>query len=70
MIDEQSFTQGEMVKIISGPFAIYTGKIEAVNKDKQMLKVTVSLENNPLVRAGTGEAPVELGFREVMKTPS
>jgi len=52
MTDEQSFTPGEMVKIISGPFATYIGKIEAVNKDKQMLKVTVSLGNWTLAKKG------------------
>jgi transcription antitermination factor NusG len=34
MNEEQSFTPGDVVKIISGPFAKLTGKVRDVNNDK------------------------------------
>jgi len=68
MSDQPSFTPGDAVEIIDGPFATFAGRVEAVNGERQMLKVRVRLEDNPLVRAGTGGVPVELRFREVKKT--
>jgi transcription antitermination factor NusG len=41
MKEEQSFTPGDIVEIISGPFAKYTGKVRDVNDDKRMLLVIV-----------------------------
>ena len=36
-----SYAQGETVRIKSGPFQSFTGKVEEVNDDKSTLKVTV-----------------------------
>jgi transcription antitermination factor NusG len=68
MNDQRSFTPGDRVEVINGPFATFAGRVEAVNGERQMLKVRVELGNSPLVRAGTGGVPVELRFKEVRKT--
>jgi transcription termination/antitermination protein NusG len=56
---EQSFTPGDVVEIISGPFAKLTGKVRDVNNDKWMLAVVVKIFGI--------NTPVELRFREVRK---
>src|SRR3977135_3912082 len=38
-----SYTSGETVRIKSGPFQSFTGKVEEVNEDKSTLKVTVTI---------------------------
>jgi transcription antitermination factor NusG len=68
MADQIPFTPGETVKIISGPFTSFTGNIREVNQNRQMLLVIVRLESdNPRVKAGSGEVPIELSFGEVKK---
>jgi transcription antitermination factor NusG len=67
MKDEQSFTPGEMVEIISGPFTKATGEVSDVNSEKQMLAVKVKDER--IEGIILGEILVELGFQEVMKRP-
>ena len=67
MKDEQSFTPGEMVEIISGPFTKATGEVKDVNSEKQMLAVKVKDER--IEGIILGEILVELGFKEVMKRP-
>ena len=62
MKDEQSFAPGDVVEIISGPFAKLTGKVRDVNDDKQMLAVVVKIFGR--------DTPVELKFREVKKIAS
>jgi transcription antitermination factor NusG len=62
MKDEQSFTPGDVVEIISGPFAKLTGKVRDVNDDKRMLAVVVKIFGR--------DTPVELKFREVKKIAS
>jgi len=39
----QTFTPGEKVKIIAGPFESFVGAIEEVNQEKNKLKVTVEI---------------------------
>ncbi len=54
-----TFRLGETVRIKSGPFASFTGKVEAINQAKSLLKVTVNL---------FGRAqPVKLRFLDVEK---
>jgi transcription termination/antitermination protein NusG len=62
MKEEQSFTPGDIVEIISGPFAKYTGKVRDVNDDKRMLLVIVKIFGR--------NTPIELKFQEVKKFAS
>jgi len=62
MKEEQSFTPGDVVQIITGPFAKLTGKVRDVNDDKRMLLIIVEIFGR--------DTPVELTFREVMKIAS
>jgi transcription termination/antitermination protein NusG len=59
MKEEQSFTPGDVVEIISGPFAKLTGKVRDVNIDKRMLLIIVEIFGR--------DTPVELKFQEVRK---
>ncbi len=53
-----SFSEGESVKVIEGPFINFVGTIEAVN-EKGKIKVNVSIFGRP--------TPVELDFSQVEK---
>ena len=62
MKEEPSFTHGEMVEILSGPFAKATGRVRDVNNDKRTLVIIVEIFGR--------DTPVELAFREVKKIAS
>jgi transcriptional antiterminator NusG len=52
-----TFALGETVRIKSGPFASFTGKVEGINQAKSLLKVAVTI---------FGRAkPVKLRFLDV-----
>jgi transcriptional antiterminator NusG len=53
------FEEGDVVKIISGPFADFNGTINEINLDQSKLKVLVNIFDR--------ETPVELGFDQVSK---
>ena len=53
------FEENESVRVISGPFANFTGTISEINVDQSKLKVLVNIFGR--------ETPVELGFDQVAK---
>jgi transcriptional antiterminator NusG len=55
----QSFSAGEQVKIIDGPFETFTGTIEEVNQEKNKLKVMVGIFGR--------NTPVEVDILQVEK---
>lgn len=54
-----TFSVGEAVKIIDGPFAEFLGSIDSIDEEKGKLKVLVSIFGR--------ETPVELDFLQVSK---
>ena len=46
----QIFRLGDTVRILSGPFVSFTGKIEGINQSKALLKVKVAIfgRNKPI----------------------
>src|SRR3990172_50720 len=53
------FEEGDVVRIISGPFADFNGTISEINLDQSKLKVLVNIFDR--------ETPVELSFDQVAK---
>lgn len=54
------FSPGEVVRIIEGPFSDFDGVVEAVNYEKNKLKVSVLIFGR--------STPVELDFNQVQKS--
>ena len=52
----QTFRVGNTVRIISGPFACFVGKIEGINKAKSLLLVKVLILGRP--------QPVKINFMD------
>ena len=55
----QTFRLGDTVRVLSGPFASFAGKIEGINQGRRLLKVRVVIFGR--------ETPVKLGYAEVEK---
>ena len=51
------FDKGDNVKVVSGPFLDFAGSVEEINKDKQKVKVIVSIFGRP--------TSIELDFFQV-----
>ena len=54
------YEEGEVIKVISGPFRGYSGSISEINADRGKLKALISIFGR--------ETPVELEFDQVEKT--
>lgn len=53
------WSKNDLIRVMSGPFADFTGKIEEVNPEKEKLKVLISIFGR--------DTPVELEFTQVEK---
>jgi len=53
----QTFRLGDTVRVLSGPFVSFTGKIEGINQDKALLKVKVAIYGR--------NKPIKLNFSDV-----
>jgi transcriptional antiterminator NusG len=54
-----AFSKGEIVRVIEGPFADYTGRIEDVNPDREQVQVMITIFGR--------DTPVWLEFTKVEK---
>lgn len=54
-----TFRLGDTVRIKSGPFASFTGKVEGINQAKSLLKVLVNIYGR--------SQPVKLRFLDIEK---
>src|SRR5687767_11878552 len=55
----QTFRLGDTVRVLSGPFASFTGRIEGINHARRLLKVRVEIFGR--------ETPLKLGYTDVEK---
>ena len=55
----QTLRLGDTVRVLSGPFASFNGRIEGINQAKRLLKVRVEIFGR--------ETPLKLGYAEVEK---
>ena len=53
---------GDRVRIMTGPFAAFTGKVEGINQSKTLLKIRVDIFGRP--------TPVKVLFSEAEKVES
>ena len=56
---KKKFSKDMLVRIVEGPFSDFTGKIENVYEDKEILKVMISLFGR--------DTPIEIEFAQVEK---
>jgi len=56
---EVTFKEGDVVRVVSGPFADFTGVVSEIHPERNKVKVLVSIFGR--------ETPVELDFSQVAK---
>jgi transcriptional antiterminator NusG len=56
-VQTSAYSEGERVRIVSGPFAEFTGRIDEVNLNKETVRVMINIFGR--------DTPVELRFTEV-----
>lgn len=54
---EVPFSLGDLIRVVDGPFADFTGVVEEINEEKKKVKVSVSIFGRP--------TPVELDFLQI-----
>ena len=54
---EVPFQIGDVIRVVDGPFADFTGVVEEINEEKKKVKVSVSIFGRP--------TPVELDFLQI-----
>jgi transcription termination/antitermination protein NusG len=54
-----SWSKGDAIRVVEGPFSDFSGKIEEVNADREKLKVLINIFGR--------DTPVELDFTQVEK---
>jgi len=54
---EVPFQIGDLIRVVDGPFADFTGVVEEINEEKKKVKVSVSIFGRP--------TPVELDFLQI-----
>ena len=59
---KQTFRIDEMVRLTSGPFAAFAGRIGGINQAKQLLKVVLQIFDESKI--------VKAKFSEVVKVPA
>ena len=57
--EPRTFRLGDTVRVLSGPFAAFTGTIEGINQAKRLLKVRIEIFGR--------EHPLQLGYFDVEK---
>jgi len=62
MKKHQTFRLGDTVRILSGPFVSFTGRIEGINQSKALLKVKVTIYGR--------NKPIMLSFADVEVIPA
>lgn len=56
---EITFAEGDMIKVVNGPFANFVGKVESITPDKKKVKAILSLFGR--------DTPVELDIGDIAK---